>query len=184
MKNLNKMGYLSIETANIRAIFGKEELISMFKKASGSSRKLQKYDLSNTALISISDPEEVNQEEDRLPIDYKYCNKFSSFLKIRFWDRASISEDGRHDIIDFKTISNLVFFIEQNKGKDFIINCNAGISRSAGVGLLVEYVLGEYEDLYHFRTSFDDVISKHYRYAPNLVVLDQYIKFKKESAIC
>jgi len=175
-RNINSMGYLSIETNNIMAIFSKDELISMFKIAEGSDRVLDKYDLSNTALITISDPISNNMDEERKPVEDEYCNNFSSFLKIGFWDRTSISDDGLHDIISIEEVKNIANFIKDNKEKNFIINCNAGISRSAGVGLLVEYICGDFEDLYHFKTSFDDVISKHFRYAPNLIVLDQYIK--------
>ena len=46
MKTRNSMGYVSVETKNITGIVGKEEIISMFKVAPGSNRKLTKYDLS------------------------------------------------------------------------------------------------------------------------------------------
>lgn len=170
----NSMGYLSIETKNIMAIFSKDELISMFERSEDSDRELVNYDLSEVALITISDPYYNYIPKERLPVEDKFCNKFSSSLKVNFWDVSRSDEN--YQILGLEIVAEIVEFIKNNKNKRFIINCNAGISRSAGVGLLVEYILGDYSSIYDFKTSFKNLITGHYRYSPNPSVLNQYIK--------
>jgi len=173
---------ITVETNYISAIVGKKEIISLFEVPENSTKELKEYDLSNTVLISISDP--TYKEEVRAPLKDKYCKKFKSYIKIQFWDIQNITkenEEKSQNIIDDKTIEKLEYFIKENKKSKFVINCNAGISRSAGVGLLVEYILNNFQSKYEFKTCYEDVISKHYRYSPNLIILDRYLNIKKNN---
>ena len=158
---------VTVRTDYIESIISKEEVEILIDKN-------QINNLNNLALISINDPQTQFTNEDRLPLVEKYCNEFSDFIQVEFWDITSPSEDGTQLPIDENTISKLVNFIKTNHDKKFIIHCNAGISRSAGVGLLVHAVLGDFNDLYEFKTGFNNVIDEHYRYAPNLTIVDGY----------
>ena len=160
---------LTVKTDHIEAIISKDEVIGLLKQK-------RITELENTVIISISDPEYI--EDSRAPIQEKYLRQFDKFLRVKFFDEVSesyLSDDGIEVYpIEQKELDLIVGFIKQNKDKKFIINCNAGVSRSAGIGLLVSAILGNFDDKYHFKTSFDDVISEHYRYSPNLTPLDKF----------
>ena len=159
---------VTVKTDNIEAIIGKEELETILNKNLIDNPK--KY-----VLITISDP--IIEDHSRKELDKKYSEKFKDVYYLKMWDITTETkkEDGlKLEEISIKEIKNLSNFILKNIDSKFIINCNAGISRSAGVGLLVEYLAGGYENLYQFKTSYEDVISKHFRYSPNLIILDKY----------
>jgi len=157
---------LTVKTNFINGIISKDEVIGLLDQDRISN-------LENTVIITISDPEFT--EEERAPIEDHYLNRFNDSLSIKFYDTVDkyINDKGEEIYpISKELVYEMKEFILKNKAKKFIINCNAGISRSAGVGLLVEYILGGFDDLYHFKTSYQDVISDHYRYSPNLAILD------------
>lgn len=155
---------VTIKTEYIDAIISKEEVEILLDKNDIK-------DLDNMALISISDPVYKKDEPERAPLEEKYSKQFKSYLSVSFWDQTT--DEGDKKIISKELVKEIQEFILKNKDKNFIVNCNAGVSRSAGIGLLIHYTLGGYKDMYDFKTSFDDVISKHYRYSPNLTPLDQ-----------
>lgn len=157
----------TIKTEFIEAIISKKELEDLL-----NANLIPNLD--NLVLISISDP--LSTITERKAIENKYSNQFHNSLKVKFYDVTKKLSMNGNDTIDYKTVLIMKNFILKHKDKKFIINCNAGRSRSAGVGLLVEFLLGKFDDLYHFRTSYNDVISSHKRYFPNLIVLDTLFK--------
>ena len=71
----------------------------------------------------------------------------------------------------------LYYFIEKNKGKDFIIHCLAGISRSQGV---CRYIVDMYQDLYNERSTN---IKLRFSSNPNAFVVSELKKmfYKKNN---
>ena len=76
-----------------------------------------------------------------------------------------------HGTITHKDAKRTVLFIERNEGKDFIIHCDAGVSRSQQVG---GYILitkwWDYE--------YDDKESTHSHHLPNTIVLTRLLMAK------
>lgn len=152
-----KQIYDSVYGNNIFAIIGRNEIESILDILPN-----------NLALITITDPN----------LDcIKHNNKFDKTLAIKFYD---VEED----FGNYKTLSDLqgkiiYDFIQQNKDRQFIINCEAGVSRSAGVGLAVEYLL---RDLFIYPKweHFPSKILSHTRYLPNMTVFNKIIQNEKE----
>jgi len=143
----------SVSTHNILAIFSKLELIKFY----------QKYP-KDAVLISVYTP-------DSKPLNLNY---FSQELYIDFWDLEE-------DFGSYKTLSNekakkIYDFIIENRDKKFIINCDAGISRSAGIGLAVECLIDYNGSKYDYAIS-NSAIKDFPRYSPNLTVFDKIISF-------
>ena len=157
---LNNQKVFSIQTELVRAIIGREELMNL---ADNNFDGINKDE--NTVLISIYDP-------DRNELPEHTLSKFSSYLSIGFWDMEE--EIGRYKPISEENAKKIKEFILENKDKNFIINCEAGISRSAGVGLAV-FMLIEFDgDKYAFATSYNP-IKDHIRYSPNYKVFDMIV---------
>jgi predicted protein tyrosine phosphatase len=117
--------------------------------------------------ISISDP---NREF------IKTNNYFKDELKLKFWDMEE-------DFNDYKIISEsqakLIYdFIVNNKNSDFLINCEAGVSRSSAIGLAIEYLLRDF-NLYPNWEHFPSKVLQHWRYTPNMTVFNKIIRFHK-----
>lgn len=116
----------------------------------------------NTVLISITDPK--SKKLSKFILD-----QFEEKISIQFWD---IEEDfAQYKIISQKQGREIFDFINKNRDKNFLIHCEAGISRSAGVGLAVVCGIDCNWDKYLFKTS-PNIISSHPRYCPNLTVFD------------
>ena len=141
----------SVYSDLIEAIISRRELIDNYTK-------LDK----NSVLISIREPGSVK-------IDLNY---FSSELYIDFYDITS--NIGSIKIISDKKAKIIKNFILKNKNKRFVINCEAGQSRSAGVGLAIECILRFGGNIYNHSTSFSE-IKDHPRYFPNLIVYQKII---------
>ena len=129
-------------------------------------------DKQNLVLISIGEP----GREDTI-LTYEYIKDFKDSLSIAFWD---IEEDfGDYKIITDEQAKEIQDFIIKNKDNKFIINCQAGKSRSAAVGKAIECIkffgIGE-EAKYNYLTSFNSEISAHSRYCPNLTVFHKIVK--------
>lgn len=135
-------------------------------------------DKQNLVLISIGEPTE-NQEnclKDIKLLDEE-VKGFKDVLRIEFWD---IEEDfGDYKIITDEQAKEIQDFIIKNIDNKFIINCQAGKSRSAAVALSVECIkffgIGE-EAKYNYKTCFNSEIKTHSRYCPNLTVFDKIVK--------
>ncbi len=129
-------------------------------------------DKQNLVLISIGEP----GREDTI-LTSEYIKDFKDVLQLEFWD---IEEDfGDYKIITDEQAKEIQDFIVKNIDNKFIINCQAGKSRSAAVGLAIEQLkffgVGE-EAKYNYKTSFNSEISAHSRYCPNLTVFDKIVK--------
>jgi predicted protein tyrosine phosphatase len=92
----------------------------------------------NTVLISINEC-----YGDVYPL--KLDRNGSNILTVRF---ADVQSDGHkrmgHDLKKIDEYNNLLIleFINNNKDKNFIIHCHAGISRSSAVALFIHLTLG------------------------------------------
>jgi predicted protein tyrosine phosphatase len=89
----------------------------------------------NTVIISI------NEEHDEL---YKLKVGGSSVFRTRFTDCYLPFEhkQKKYRPIDPKIANELLDFIIPNIGKNFIIHCAAGVSRSAAVALFLNQIFG------------------------------------------
>ncbi len=92
----------------------------------------------NNAWISIGEPE--------IP-DSIICNRILDnlpYLKLWFWDVTETVQDEFGDSYfppNEKDAVQIVRFILQNRGKNFIVNCKAGISRSGAICKFLEETL-------------------------------------------
>ena len=132
-------------------------------------------DKQNLVLISISEPVLEHYNDEAL-LDNE-VKDFKDSLRVTFWD---IEEDfGNYKIITDEQAKEIQDFIIKNIDNKFIINCQAGKSRSAAVGKAIECIttfgIGE-EAKYNYLTSFNSEISAHSRYCPNLTVFDKIVK--------
>ena len=66
----------------------------------------------------------------------------------------------------------------KNKDRVFLINCEAGVSRSAAIGLAIEYLLRD-KELYQKWEYFPSKILQHWRYTPNMTVFNKIIQNEK-----
>jgi predicted protein tyrosine phosphatase len=162
---------MSAKTSNIDAIIGREELLSLVAF-------VKKEDLKDICLISITEPfqKKANKECDVDIISKKDFFKNDSFfdiLQIEFTDlRKSdkvFDNDTESKIIRFsEEIKEKIYdFAKKNKeqGKRFVINCDAGISRSSAIAIMIE--LDVFKNKENAR-----LISNHFRYSPNPMVLE------------
>ena len=149
----------TVTTDNIYAIVGRWDLQYKFENFEVDViEKLPK----NLAFISICDPSSK-------PI--KTNNHFTSELFISFYD---VEEEWSSKIIplDIYQGKEIYDFIMENKDKQFLINCEAGISRSAGVGLAIEYLFRD-KYMYPKWEHFPSKVLQHSRYMPNMTVFNR-----------
>jgi hypothetical protein len=128
------------------------------------------FDKSNTVAICLFDPDREIRPESEF-------EGFADFIQLQFWD---VEEPiGRiTPITDFQG-TQLRDFIEKNKDFKFLIHCEAGMSRSAGVGQAIECLKHFDGDKFLFRTGFSAIsefAKQTGRYSPNLTVFDKIIK--------
>lgn len=164
-ERLNNENIFSVQTELIRCIVSREEIIKFSKTNFQEINKDEK-----TVLISITDP-------DRELLDLNILNQFKDCLSLQFWDLEY--KIGNYEPITKEQGKILRNFILKNIDNNFVIHCEAGISRSAGVGLAIECLkyFGETEDnLYDYYTRHNSKIRQHNRYEPNLFVFDSIIK--------
>ncbi len=133
----NDKNIFTLKNSCLEGIFSRNEIL------------LNKNLISNDiAWISISDPNKEN-------VNIEAKNK----LSLKFSD---IEEETDNEILFNQVFAKqIVDFINKNKDKKFIINCEAGISRSAAVALFLESFLG-------LETSVD----KHIRFEPNMFIFN------------
>lgn len=100
----------------------------------------REIDPETTAWISISEPDMPETVVNNVELD-KLAN-----LKMSFWDiTAPVPGIGLGEYFyppSEKDAQRIVDFIEKNRGKDFLINCQAGISRSGAVCKFLQDCLG------------------------------------------
>lgn len=148
-------------------------------------RNYRMYDYED-ALISIWSPGDYTKLINEDPKSIKDYEKMRSFFDIHirqeFWD----TEDNvpGYDSISAEQAKDLAEFIVTNKDKKFVIHCDAGQSRSAGVALAVECIIKYNGDKYLFSTAKETpFVGRSPRYSPNYFVYDkiitEYHKLKK-----
>jgi predicted protein tyrosine phosphatase len=151
----------TISTRTIEAIISRDEIQCAIHQ--------NILDKENLVLISIGEPGEgykhsiLTQEE---------IKGFKDVLQLEFWD---IEEDfGNYKIITDDQAKMIQDFIIKNKDERFIINCKAGKSRSAAVGLSIEYITRDKYLIPNY-SHFTSQILKHERYTPNMTVFNKII---------
>ena len=158
----------SVQTNEIKAILGRKEIES-YAKDNFSKLNLDK----NTVIISITDPKSNILDEGIL-------NKFKDSLSIQFYD---ITEDMIYNTNEnwkFVPINNeeakiILDFILKHKNDNFLIHCEKGQSRSAGVGLAIESILKFNGNKIEFDLKQSDILN-HHRYEPNMYVFDKILE--------
>lgn len=158
-QRLNNQSVFSTQTDFIKAIIGREEII---KYSLNDFKELNKDE--NSVLISITDP-------DKKTLPLNILNSFKDSLSTQFWDIEEDEKPGGNKKISQKEADIIHDFILKNKNNNFIIHCEAGISRSAGVGLATSLICEFNGDKYLFATS-PNKITTHHRYHPNWAVYD------------
>jgi len=157
------MNFITVETDDIFAIVGREELQSeIFDNEPYSNIESLPKEL---VFISISDPSKHFIETN---------NYFKDELKLKFWDIEE--EIGNYAPIHLTQAKEIYDFIIKNKGNRFLINCEAGVSRSAGIGLAIEYIFRD-KYLYQKWEHFPSKVLQHWRYCPNMVVFNKIVSF-------
>lgn len=159
---LNNSKVFSVKTDLIKAIISRSEVL---KYSIDNFKDLNKDE--NTVLITISDP-------DMQEISIDIQKQFKDCLSIKFWDVEKDTSIGRFVPINKEQALIIKDFILKHKNSNFIINCEAGISRSAGVGYAVLCLLNFDGNKYEFSIS-DNPIRNHHRYSPNLTVYDTIV---------
>ena len=160
----------TVSTGTIEAIISRREM----RYAIGQDV----IDKQNLVLISIGEPTpKPGGYSQDIKLSDEEVKDFKDSLRIEFWD---VEEDyGDYKIITDKQAKEIQDFIIKNKENRFIINCQAGKSRSAAVGKAIECIVffgvGD-EAKYNYKTSFNSEISTHSRYFPNLTVFDKIVK--------
>ena len=150
----------TVKTPNIYAIIGRSEMKKLIKEAS-KTLFTEQNELNNVVWISFTDPNKSFLYNSIL---------FKDSIKIRCWD---VEEE----FLSYKPISEedilkLYNFIISYKDKKFIINCEAGQSRSSAVGLFIEYIN---RDMFMYKkwSHFPSKILAHERYSPNMYILNK-----------
>ena len=118
---LNNQEVFTVKTDSIKAILSREEV-----EKYGKTGFKDLNEIKNTVLISITEP-----GSDYLTENVR--KQFDETLNIQFWDIEEADGQGKEPL-DKEMGKKIKHFIESNKEKQFVINCEAGISRSAGVG--------------------------------------------------
>lgn len=155
----------TISTNTIEAIISRNEIKELIRT--------DKLDKEKLVLITIGEPD--NKSTSKLTLEE--TRGFKDILMVEFWD---IEEDfNQYKIITDEQGKIIQDFILKNIDDKFIINCQAGKSRSAAVGKAIEclkfFGIGD-EAKYNYKTSFNSEIDTHSRYCPNLTVFDKIVK--------
>lgn len=159
------MEFVGINRENqIYAIVGREELQSEpFDEEFYSNITRLPNEL---VFITISDPNKPNVDDK---------GYFKDKLELKFWD---VEEDiGNYTPINITQAKEIYDFIITHKDAEFLINCEAGVSRSAGVGLAIEYLLRD-KYIYPKWEHFPSKVLSHWRYTPNMTVFNMIISFE------
>lgn len=159
----------TISTRTIEAVISREEIRCAIQQ--------NVLDKENLVLISVGEPGESYSNSI---LTKEEIQGFKDVLQIEFWD---VEEDlcGYTVITDeeAKIIQNFILAnLQKDQETRFIINCQAGKSRSAAIAKAIECIkffgIGE-KAKYEYKTCFNSEISAHSRYTPNLTVFDKIV---------
>ena len=156
---VDELKLFTVKTANVAAIVSRGELFSIIYLS-------KKSDLAKYNIISITEP---FQKKHNSTIEVE-CNNLLQleFTDIRRKQSPEFLEEHKHSLLpitdlQIKTIRD---FIMANRNKPFIINCDAGISRSPAIGMLVENLIGTDDDI--------NKIQNFNRYSVNQLMLSKF----------
>ena len=143
--------------SRVAGIFSREEMESFLKKHNS---------LNGMVVISITDP-------GYRSIPAELLARADDFLVVKFWDIER--ECGMYKPISRQTAKKIAGFIWKNRDKRFLINCEAGVSRSAGVGMAVDCILRDKGSKYRFSLNGSWIASSP-RFSPNWFVFDRIVE--------
>jgi predicted protein tyrosine phosphatase len=128
-----------------------------------------KYLPNNTVLISINE-----EDMDLYPLKIDRLDK--RVLTVKFSDIAMVREIKglTYHPIDGDTSLRILDFINKNEGKDFIVHCAAGISRSAAIALYLNLFHG-----YELKKRFWQT-SKPNKYVIGSLIVSRFCNYNKE----
>lgn len=95
---------------------------------------------------------------------------------MKFWDVDDDTSVGEYVTLTDNQAKEIYDFIQKNKGNKFIINCEMGYSRSAGVA--IEWLLRD-KFLCNKFSHFISNIMPHNRYDYNKTVFNKIVSFEK-----
>lgn len=158
----------TIHTENLFAVIGREEVEEAFSFIE---------DASEVVWISITDP-----HKNKIEISHKLHDS----LHLQFYDVEESWSETISPILDHQG-KKIKDFILKNKNKRFLINCEAGQSRSAAIALAIEYLFLLEECKIcntEFKWSyFPSKILVHERYIPNTKVFFSIIGKDEEEKL-
>lgn len=143
----------TVRTKFLYCIVGKAEIL----------KELENTNTDNIVVISICD---IDREHPEFKENFRV-------LKIKFWDITT--QIGGYKPITIEQAKEIAKFIQNNKSKQFALHCEAGQSRSAGVGEAIECILGFNGDVYSYMTS-NRAIKNNPRYSPNKTVFNKIVE--------
>ena len=149
--------------SNIFAIIGREEIQSEHFDDEKGYDYIKEFP-SELVFISVADPKKPFIKTD---------GYFYDELKLKFWDVEE--QIGNYCPIHNIQAKQIKDFILKHKDRKFLINCEAGISRSAGIGCAVEVLLRD-KDLFPKPEHVVSSIRKHWRYDVNETVFNAILE--------
>ena len=155
---------ITAKSEHIYAVVGREEIQSYPKKDGAIDTNNINLFPKELVFISISDPKRSFIKTD---------GYFHDELKLKFWDVEE--QIGSYCPIHESQAKEIKDFILKHKDRKFLINCEAGISRSAGIGCAVEYLLRD-KDLFPKESYVISAIRQHWRYDTNETVYKSIVE--------
>lgn len=116
----------------------------------------------NIAFISIIGTDFIRDRFLERKDGHWFKEEHDNVLNLEFDDveREFEFKDGKAYPISDEQVKKSVSFIMNNLGKDFIIHCYAGISRSVAFGSFIKQVNGDYKTNKEFLFPNQDVLIK------------------------
>jgi predicted protein tyrosine phosphatase len=159
--SLNKI--VTAETPFVKAVVGKYELMGVAKSSP--------EELKDLVLISIQDP------DDKVDLSFTH-SKFKEVLHIKFWDVEYALAN--YEPINDDQAKEIITFILDNLDSKFVVHCEAGISRSAAVGVVIDCINLFRGSLKNMEKVGNNPILNHRRYAPNALVIKKLLQAYRE----
>lgn len=158
-----------------------QEYLNLFEGVIGRKEFFDQADQINPRcnLIAIWSPGDFMKlyKDDLKYIEdyYKKANLFNDYIRFDFWDTEN-NVPG-YPTINQKQALELISFIDKHMDESFLIHCDAGQSRSAGVSMAVECIIKFNADRYQFSLC-TPYVGRFERYSPNYevfkIIMDTY----------
>lgn len=153
-EEFDSKSFQTVSTENIKAIVDRTEMFYILK----TTTNLKDYNI-----ISITEP---FQTKTNVSLDIN-CN---ALLQLEFTDIRKKSPDDINNkklkIFSHNELNLIKEFVLKNKDKPFLINCDAGISRSSAIAIYICLLFNDNEGI--------EKINSYYRYAPNPLMLELF----------